>query len=327
MIGLVIFNSKRIFDLSSVIRLIVIGMLLSVLPNSAQAESRLLLLLSEKSGAYLEVAQVIQSGLKDKKSQLVIHVTDVDELARSGIPLQPHLVVAIGVKAAEAAAHLDTHPPVLNLLVPRQSFERIVKLNGNPESQKISAIYIDQPYGRQLDLISLMFSDQKRIGVLYGPSSKGAINSLANSARQRKVHLVAREVDSEDELISDLKLLLAEVDVLLAIPEPTVFNNLNIQGILLTTYRFGDPVIAFSPSYVRAGALAALYSSPAQVGIEAVEAITKMLRGSMIVLPPPKYPQNFSISINRQVARSLGITIDEESVLYEKLKRSAEQEQ
>ena len=327
MIGLVIFNSKSIVDLSIAIRLIVIGILLSVFSNIAQAESRLLLLLSEKSGAYLEVAQAIQSGLKDKKSQFVINVTDVEELARSGVALQPQLVVAIGVKAAEVAAHLDSHPPVFNLLVPRQSFERIVKLNGNPELPKISAIYIDQPYNRQFDLIRLMFSDQKRVGVLYGPSSKGAINSLANSARQRKVHLVAREVNSEDELISVLKLMLAEVDVLLAIPEPTVFNNFNIQGILLTTYRFGDPVIAFSPSYVRAGALAALFSSPMQVGTEAVEAIIKMLRGNMIVLPPPQYPQNFSISINRQVARSLGITIDEESVLYEKLKRSAEQEQ
>ncbi|TCV87347.1 ABC transporter substrate-binding protein [Sulfurirhabdus autotrophica] len=299
---------------------------MSIFPNIAQAESRLLLLLSEKSGAYLEVAQAIQSGLKDRKSQLVVGMSDVEELVRSGMTIQPHLIVAIGVKAAEAAAHMDTHPPVLNLLVPKQSFERIAKSNSASEIQKFSAIYIDQPYSRQLDLIRVMFTDQRRVGVLYGPSSKGSINSLVSVARQKKLQIVAREIGAENELISVLKSLLTEVDVLLALPEPTVFNNMNIQGILLTTYRFGDPVIAFSPSYVRAGALAALYSSPDQVGTEAVDAIIKMVKGNSIVLPSPQYPQTFSISINRQVARSLGITVDEDSVLYEKLKKWVEQE-
>lgn len=319
------FKSALVRPIS--IRLIVIGLLFSVFPEIAQAESRLLLLLSEKSGAYLEVAYAIQSELKDRKSHLVVSMSDTDELAHSGMTIQPQLIVAIGVKAAEVAAQIDAHPPVLNLLVPKQSFERIAKSNSTAEVQRFSAIYIDQPYSRQLELIRIMFTDQKRIGVLYGPSSRGSINALSSAARQKKLQIVAREVGAENELISVLKSLLSEVDVLLALPEPTVFNNFNIQGILLTTYRFGDPVIAFSPSYVRAGALAALYSSPDQVGTEAVDAIIKMVRGNSIVLPSPQYPQTFSISINRQVARSLGIAVDEESVLYEKLKKWVEQEQ
>lgn len=307
-------------------RLLAAGLLFA-LSGAALAETRLLILLSERSGAYLEVAQAIQAGLNDKHSSLVVDVADTASLPRSGPETsQPNLVVAIGVKAAEAAAHLNAHPPVLNLLIPRQSFERLVKPNGNPEPQLFSAIYLDQPYARQLDLIKLMLPGRVRVGVLSGPASREAVKRLSLSARQKKIQLVTREISSNEELLPTLQLMLPEVDVLLAVPEPAIFNNANIQGILLTTYRYKNPMLAFSPSYVRAGALAALYTSPAQMGAEAADVISKAVAGKSITLPLPRYPKDFSISINQQVARSLEIFVDEESILYEKLKRSLEQD-
>lgn len=326
MLELVALMIGQLFRKTYVIRLMA-AVLLFALPGTSMAETRLLILLSERSGAYLEVAKAIQAELNYKHSPLVVEVADSTSFPRSGSETSyPNLIVAIGVKAAEAAASLNAHPPVLNLLIPRQSFERLVKSSGNPESQLFSAIYLDQPYARQLELIKLMLPGRSRVGVLSSPASRESVARLSLPARQKKIQLVTRGVGSNEELLPTLQLMLPEVDVLLAVPDPVIFNNANIQGILLTTYRYKNPMFAFSPAYVRAGALAALYTSPAQIGAEAAEVISRAVAGKSILLPLPRYPKDFSISINQQVARSLEIIVEDESILYEKLRRSLEQD-
>jgi signal transduction histidine kinase len=98
---------------------------------------------------------------------------------------------------------------------------------------------------------------------------------------------------------------LAEPGILLAVPDSTVYNNRTISNILLTAYHQRSPVVGFSPAYVKAGALLALYSTPAQVGQQAGEAARLGLATGS--LPPPAAPRHFRISTNPYVARSLGI--------------------
>ena len=98
------------------------------------------------------------------------------------------------------------------------------------------------------------------------------------------------------------------------------------QSLLLTTYRANIPVIAFSHAYVRAGALAAVYSTPEQIGQQTGEAILRLNQSGSWNLPKPQYPKYFSVSVNSQVARSLGLEIESEQVLVEKLKSSMERE-
>ena len=111
-----------------------------------------------------------------------------------------------------------------------------------------------------------------------------------------------------------------EPTVLLAVPDTQLFNNRTISNILLTAYHHRSPVIGFSPAYVKAGALFALYSTPAQIGQQAGEAARiGLVSGS---LPPATAPRQFRISTNTYVARSLGITLEDANVLRERLERA-----
>ena len=103
-------------------------------------------------------------------------------------------------------------------------------------------------------------------------------------------------------------------------PDATVYNNRTISNILLTAYHQRSPVVGFSPAYVKAGALLALYSTPAQVGQQAGEAARLGLATGS--LPPPAAPRHFRISTNPYVARSLGIQLEDPAVLHERLERS-----
>jgi putative tryptophan/tyrosine transport system substrate-binding protein len=79
--------------------------------------------------------------------------------------------------------------------------------------------------------------------------------------------------------------------------------------VLLASFRARVPLLAFSPSYVRAGALLALYVTPEQVGQQVASVVRGVLQGKSLP-SSPLYAQNFSVAVNEHVARSLGLDLD-----------------
>lgn len=231
-----------------------------------------------------------------------------------GVFRPDELVIAFGVEGAKGAARLDSRIPVLGIFVPKKAFDAILPLRN---SGKFSAIFIDQPLERQMMLARLAFSKSRHVGVLLGPNSSGELPSLQKAASVSGIELSAVTISSRSEMFSALELLLKKSDVMLAVPDPLVFNSDTISGILLSAYRHNIPLIGFSPSYVRAGALAALYSSVEQVGWQTAEAVSEFSRTG--VLPQPEYPVYFTVGINKYVARSMGIEIQDEATFEEKL--------
>ena len=114
----------------------------------------------------------------------------------------------------------------------------------------------------------------------------------------------------------DLQQVLNDSDVLLALADPLVFNSDSIQNILLTTFRAQVPVVAFSPAYVRAGALLALYATPAQVGRQAAALVQDVLRGQSLPEQPLE-SNDFEVSVNEHVARALNLSLDGKALRLE----------
>ena len=110
----------------------------------------------------------------------------------------------------------------------------------------------------------------------------------------------------------------ASTDALMAIPDPSIYNRETAQPILFTSYRNLKPVFGYSQSYVRAGALAAVFSNSKQLAKQAVEIAIKSQQPPNL-LPPPQSPAYFSVMVNYQVARSLNISVMDEDVLYKKI--------
>jgi putative tryptophan/tyrosine transport system substrate-binding protein len=106
------------------------------------------------------------------------------------------------------------------------------------------------------------------------------------------------------------------------VPDAAIYNRNNIANILLTSYRAQVPLFGFSPSYVKAGALAAVYSQPAQIAQQVAEIIQNLPANGP--LPAPQSPRYFSVSVNSQVKLSLELTMDSEAQLLQKLKQLPE---
>jgi ABC-type uncharacterized transport system substrate-binding protein len=172
----------------------------------------------------------------------------------------------------------------------------------------VSAVFLDQPPARQLDLIRLALPDARSVGILVSGQSKGYVSALEAAARERGLQLVS-SVMEKDGLYPALQSLLPDIDVLLALPDPVVFSSETAGSILTAAYRRQVPLAGFSSAYGKAGALLALYSTPTQVGTRGGELLRQVLAGRP--LPQPQSPREFTLEVNQNVARSLGLVLDE----------------
>ncbi|MES9968078.1 MAG: hypothetical protein ABW074_12490, partial [Sedimenticola sp.] len=79
-----------------------------------------------------------------------------------------------------------------------------------------------------------------------------------------------------------------------------------------------------SAAYVKAGALAAVYSTPEDIGRQLAETIKEFLDSGGKRLPPPRFPSYFNISTNETVAKSLGLTLMNKELLRALLMKEEE---
>lgn len=297
-----------------------------VIANSVfAAPANIAIVLSDESAPYQETANSVRAALDQAAARVAVTLYSLT-LAEKKLDLsrdRPDLIVAVGARAAQEMAARNLSIPILSTLIPRQFFE---KLAGHRDFRQFSAVYLDQPLARQIELIRLALPEKTRIGVVMGPESLDNLKALQAVVKEAKFGLALEKISASEELLPTLQRVLADSDVLLALPDPLVFNKGTVQSLLLTTYRYQDPVIGFSQAYVKAGALAAVYSTPEQIGRHAGEVLVRALAGRALILPSPEYPKYFSVSVNYQVARSLGLSVGDEALIYQKLKHMADME-
>lgn len=290
------------------------GLLLSA---GAALAAQVAVVLSDDSAPYQEVYQVMRAHLAERGH-------DVQQAYPSGLAVaalsESRLVVAVGVRAAEALAVLPLRTPLLAVLVPRSWYAGSGRSRLNDGGRRVaSAIFLDQPVERQALLIRLAFPDAQRVGVLTGAGQLPLLDELDAALRTHQLDLVGQTLDPDARLIGPLEQVLANADLLLAVPDPQVFNRNTAQSLFLTSYRYRVPVLGYSQSLTRAGALLSLHSSPAHIGRQAAEWVNQALFAVPLRLPPPAHPTYFDISINEQVARSLGFILPPETVLEKQL--------
>lgn len=284
-------------------------------PEAARAAT-IVAVLSEESSIYSETANALEQGL-GPTHKLVRYTADRIKTGSADLG-DARLIISIGVKASELLAGHYTRLPLLAVLVPRDWYQGSGKARLQEGGRnQVCGLVLDQPYSRQMRLIRAALPGATRVGVLLSKGNADQLSEIESSARNENLSVKGVMMDSDTNLIDSLEKLLAETDVLLTLPDPVVINRNTLQNLLMTTYRYRDPVIAYSQSLVRAGALAGVYSSPAQVGKQSAELAKRFFSSGR--LPQFQWPDDFSVSINSYVARSLDIPVPTEQELLRSL--------
>lgn len=304
------------------ITLVVCAIVLGASGSVCFAADTVAVLLSERGGHYSEYFDALTLSLAElnQPPARTIRVIELQPASSRERPDDALLagvstIVAVGVPAMRVAAAWENVPPVLNVMVPRASYDKLVAETGRLRRRvQFSAIYLDQPLVRQLNLIRQIFPGKKRVSAVIGPDSAVMLPRLRSALARAGLGVAIEEVGSEPEILPALSRLLPASDVFLALPDSVVFTRETARSVLLATYRYQKPLIGFSQAYVNAGALAAVFSTPAQIARQTL-ALLQALPAGRAALPLPVYPGYFSVAVNRSVARALALDIVADAVL------------
>lgn len=275
--------------------------------------------LTEGDGIYAEAAQALAAGL-DKELEMRV-------APWQGLPYgdaRPDLLVPVGVKALDGILEkIDRlgagwdRVPVLAILIPRDVFEArrgLAKMG----MRQYSAVILEQPLERQLALIRRAFPDYRHIGILPGPAVSARIPALKKAAQAFGLTpVIGPEIAESTDISRTLRSVLGQAELILALPDPRVYYSTSLPYILLTAYRSRVPVLAYSPAFVQAGAVLGIFSTPAQIGEEAADRVRSWR--ATAELPAAAPARRFSLQVNRKVAESLGLSLDDPEAMVRDL--------
>jgi putative ABC transport system substrate-binding protein len=296
---------------------LLIGFVLSCVFAVPESRADHLIVLSRQLPSYQEVADTLASKLTTPSKILTL-----SELKRQNYDYSNYQqVIALGASAGDAL--FQTVPEGKHLIIsfiPRQTYNALLlKHKNHPRvaNGAVTAIYLDQPYSRQLALAKLIAPQAKSVATALGPHSANDLNLLRSAAQGHNLELKYETLQETDNPIHKLQPLIKSADIFLSLPDKSVFNRTTAKWILYISFKQRIPLIGFSKKYVEAGALAAVYSSPSDLGRQTAELANQYTNTAP--LPKPTYPQYFHVSTNPTAAHSLHLNIPSEDTLTKQL--------
>ncbi|MDH5784155.1 MAG: hypothetical protein OEZ16_00935 [Chromatiales bacterium] len=223
------------------------------------------------------------------------------------------LIVTLGSEAASQAVHYNY--PTLNTLITQRAHERVKA----EYSSSISAIYLEQPVDRHMELISVALPERKKITIMVGEDALFYENEVRLAARKYGIDLDVLKVINEEEISALFGSEILKEDTLLLLPDSSVVNRKTIKPLVLGSYRHHIPMVGYSQALVKAGALMSAHTSLDELGNEMRRVIVDYFRTGHLI--PAHHVNTFDISVNYQLARALQLSLPEEHELMKKMRR------
>lgn len=271
---------------------------------------------SDAGGVYAALGAALQRGGAG------LGLTFAVRVGQTAPATLPALVLTLGVQALrEAQQRAAQSPawaevPILAALLPQSAHRPLAA----QLPRGSSAVWLDQPVERCLDLLRLALPQRRRVGVLLGPASRSQEAAVDRATQARGLQAVKAQVDTPAaELYPALQTVLQTADVFLALPDPSLFSAEALQNILIASYRQRVPLLSYSAGHVRAGATLALHTPVEAVAEQVLQALRQWQAGR--ALPAPALAQGFAVAVNEQVARSLSLDLRSASELEAALRR------
>jgi putative ABC transport system substrate-binding protein len=252
--------------------------------------------------AFEEAVKGIQQGL-GQSAKIVI----VDMAAKSGeienrlAGKEVRLLITVGNNAYESAARFGTAPILATMLMRAD-------LAGSGLRAPTGVLALDVPLGEILARMAFVFPGKTRAALIRNPDTN-AIPQAALAAQAKAVGMTLKVLDCQrpEKLLQSFLSLRGQVDFVVCPPDGTLFNGTTVRPLILASLENRLPVVGFSESFVRTGAMAAVYPDYFDVGSEAGELAKKYLTSGG--LSASEGPRKLKVAANPRVARLLGLRI------------------
>jgi putative tryptophan/tyrosine transport system substrate-binding protein len=281
-----------------------------LLPMTGSGNDNTVLIIKSNENSFFN--QSIEKLINMSNHKVKFNIINAEIYEKKPQTYHPDVIITLGYRAAQLTKSIEHKTPVIH------SYITDFQLSSHGRHYTHYSVLLDQPIERYFRFIKLLLSVDK----------VGLIKTKSNKLSQKRIHQLekstALEIDqfifnAGDNPITSVRNILQVDDVLLSLPEPSIYNHQTLKGILLASYRLNKPVISYSPAHVNSGALAAIYTSPAQIGKQVAEILNKLLDGELTSKDSVIFAHDFKIKINRQVAHSLQIKLPSDTEIMDQL--------
>lgn len=220
----------------------------------------------------------------------------------------PDILFTLGSKATQEiqSVHPD-RPQVVTMILDSLFFE---------QSKQATGVFLNFPPEIHLRWLRRMLPEVKRVYLLYNPRENDTLLAEIEKeagAYQLEIHGVP--VDTVSELPAALKSIGRQADILLGLPDQTVYSSKTAKAVLLSTFRNRIPFVGLSRYWVKAGALYALDWDYDDLGRQCGDMVCRILEGTDVSDIAPTPPDTVRYIINMRTAEHLRLTIDPTLVL------------
>lgn len=290
--------------------IIALNAILLYAPVSVSADNTVVVLKSSDNSFFRRTIDSIQ---QHTDSQVRFISKTLEEVQNDTTQLrQADLIISMGIAASQYADQNIVKTPVIHSYITEFQY---LQFNNKARPDNHFSILLDQPLTRYL-LFTKLLTGLDNIGLVRQLNNIIPDTAIDYYYSALKLRVNQEVYKSDDNPLNKIKNLLNNSDVLLSLPDPEIYNRQTLKGILLTTYRQNKPVISYSPSHVKSGALAAIFSSPENIGLQIADFMNKLLMDNSFQPEKFYYASGFDIKINQRVAKSMGLTLaDKEQVL------------
>ena len=283
-----------------------------ITPLSSYSKEGVLAIMSDHGKTQQNFYSILKNKLTKNTPITKINSSDVTKEIIS----QHNLIISIGYKSAKVMAKHKTKNNVIYTLIPDN---KSLRLSIPCEKTTCYKIYINQPVNRYVQLFKNLFPEEKTL--VFATTKENSIKSQQLKIASENNNFIFKDIRiSKNDNISRILInKLNNNDILLALPNPDIYNANHAKSIILSTYHSNVPIIAYSKSFAKAGALISLYSSIDNITEKTANIVNAIIENGSLK-QKEHYPDDFTIEINSAVARSLNINIDSENMLKRNIK-------
>ena len=284
---------------------------LFLMPVLAFSQENILAVVSSSGKIYQDFLTEFEKNLNENIKVSKINASELND----NIINNHTIILSIGYKAATSLSKYKINSNIIYSLIPENE-SVLEKIACNDKCYKV---YINQPVERYVKLFKVIFPKNKKLVLATTGESSKKFWKIKSSSAGSGIVFKNIKIDKNQNVARELINELKSDDVLVALPDPYLYNVNTAKSVILTTYHANVPIIAYSKSFAKAGALISLYSSIDNVAVKAASVVDDIYTNSFSE-QKEYYPDEFMLEINYSVARSLNINIESEKNIMRKVK-------
>lgn len=227
------------------------------------------------------------------------------------------LVCPLGTQAAKKViADIPDKPIVFSMLL--DPWGSGLLSTGQQEQAKpnVTGVVLDIGLTRQFKFLKEVFPKMVNVGIIFGPKSAGIVNKSLLDLKELGIKIIPLAVKSTTDVpkvLSDNSS--QQIDILWSVPDWEIYTSNTLRYLLRYSFEKKIPLMSFSASMVRLGALLGYVHDYSDLGIQTAGLAVRIFKGEQPRDIPVVYPENIGYIVNLKTVRYFKIDISQEALM------------